>query len=79
VECATVTEDELLVHDETSEVCALLLSRLQAPEFPTPIGVFRAVTRPSYDTLMEEQLEQARSFKTQSVQQLLDEGQWTVG
>jgi 2-oxoglutarate ferredoxin oxidoreductase subunit beta len=78
VEVASVGEDELLVHDETSELVALMLSRFTHPEFPTPIGVFRAVSRPSYDALMTEQLEQAQSAKHQSVQQLLDEGHWTV-
>ncbi|HEY2734784.1 MAG TPA: hypothetical protein VGI70_12405, partial [Polyangiales bacterium] len=78
VEVASVGEDELLVHDENSELCALLLSRFKAPEFPTPIGVFRSVSRPSYDALLNEQLEQARSAKQQTVQELLDEGQWTV-
>jgi 2-oxoglutarate ferredoxin oxidoreductase subunit beta len=78
VDAASVTQDELLVHDETSEFIALVLSRFTHPEFPTPIGVFRAVERPSYDTLMSEQLEQARSVKQQTVQQLLDEGHWTV-
>jgi 2-oxoglutarate ferredoxin oxidoreductase subunit beta len=78
VDVASVGEAALLVHDETSEVCALLLSRLTAPEFPTPIGVFRAVSRPSYDSLMTDQLEQAKAYKHQSVQQLLEEGQWTV-
>ena len=43
----------LLVHDETSEFCSLVVSRLGAPDFPTPIGVFRAVERPSYDELAE--------------------------
>jgi 2-oxoglutarate ferredoxin oxidoreductase subunit beta len=78
VEVDSVGEDELLVHDETNELCALLLSRFTAPELPTPIGVFRAVSLPSYDTLMTEQLEQAKRAKQQSVQELLDEGQWTV-
>jgi 2-oxoglutarate ferredoxin oxidoreductase subunit beta len=78
VEVDQVGEDELLVHDEENELCALLLSRFTAPEFPTPIGVFRAVSRPSYDSLMTEQLEQAKRAKQQSVQELLDEGQWTV-
>jgi 2-oxoglutarate ferredoxin oxidoreductase subunit beta len=78
VDVDSVGEDELLVHDEGNELCALLLSRFTAPEFPTPIGVFRAVSLPSYDTLMTEQLEQAKRAKQQSVQELLDEGQWTV-
>jgi 2-oxoglutarate ferredoxin oxidoreductase subunit beta len=78
VDVASVREDELLVHDESNELCALVLSRFTAPEFPTPIGVFRAVSRPSYDSLMTDQLERAKHAKHQTVQELLDEGQWTV-
>jgi 2-oxoglutarate ferredoxin oxidoreductase subunit beta len=39
------TEADLLVHDETAEqsVLAFFLSRMQYPEFPVPMGVFRAV------------------------------------
>jgi 2-oxoglutarate/2-oxoacid ferredoxin oxidoreductase subunit beta len=78
VDVASVGEAALLVHDETSEFCALLVSRLTAPEFPTPIGVFRAVSRPSYDALLNEQIEGAKKKKAPSVQALLDEGEWTV-
>jgi 2-oxoglutarate ferredoxin oxidoreductase subunit beta len=78
VDVASVGENALMVHDETSEICALILSRFTSPEFPTPIGVFRAVSRPSYDTLMTEQLEQAKKFKHQSVQELLDDGHYSV-
>jgi 2-oxoglutarate ferredoxin oxidoreductase subunit beta len=78
----SVGEDELLVHDETSEVIALLLSRFASPEFPTPIGVFRAVSRPSYDAMMTAQLEQAQlahgAKAGSGVQALLEDGQWTV-
>jgi 2-oxoglutarate ferredoxin oxidoreductase subunit beta len=71
-------EADVLVHDENSELHALLLSRFTAPEFPVPIGVFRAVSRPSYDVLMNEQLEKARATRQQSVQDLLNENVWTV-
>jgi 2-oxoglutarate ferredoxin oxidoreductase subunit beta len=72
-------ENQLLVHDETSELCALLLSRFTAPDFPTPIGIMRAVSRPSYDSLMTEQLERAQAAgKDASMQALLDEGHWIV-
>jgi 2-oxoglutarate ferredoxin oxidoreductase subunit beta len=71
-------EADVLVHDESSELIALLLSRFTAPEFPVPIGVFRAVTRPSYDVLMNEQVEKARASRQQSVQDLLNENVWTV-
>ena len=36
---------------------AFLLTRLRQPEFPEPIGVFRAVDRPVYDVRLNEQIE----------------------
>jgi 2-oxoglutarate ferredoxin oxidoreductase subunit beta len=74
-----VAEDTLFVHDETSELSALILSRLGGPGFPTPIGVFRAVTRPSYDQLLNQQVERASAGNRTTVQDLLDVGAWTVG
>ncbi len=40
-----ITEDDLLFHDEKAPEPSLayLLSRMRHPEFPEPIGVFRAV------------------------------------
>ncbi len=38
-----VSESDLLVHDEHNPALAYLLSRLEPPQFPTPIGVFLAV------------------------------------
>jgi len=57
-----ITEDDLLFHDEKSPEPSLayLLSRMRHPEFPEPIGVFRAVDRPRYDILLNQQIEQAR-------------------
>ena len=56
-----VGEDRLLVHDERAEepTAAYLLSRMRYPEFPEPIGVFRAVDRPKYDELLNAQVEEA--------------------
>ena len=73
-----VGEDKLLVHDETSEMCALLVSRLVGPEMPTPIGVLRAISKPSYDELLNEQIARAASGSRGSVQDLLDVGAWNV-
>ncbi|KWX02783.1 2-oxoacid:ferredoxin oxidoreductase subunit beta [Carbonactinospora thermoautotrophica] len=60
VDVAEVGEDALLVHDAhaTDPAQAFALSRLSTPTH-TPIGVFRSVTRPTYDALMTEQLERA--------------------
>jgi 2-oxoglutarate ferredoxin oxidoreductase subunit beta len=74
-----VGEDKLYVHDEKSELSAALISRLSAPEFPTPIGVFRAVERPSYDQLLNQQVERASAGNRTTVQDLLDVGAWTIG
>jgi 2-oxoglutarate ferredoxin oxidoreductase subunit beta len=73
-----VPETSLFVHDETNELSALVLSRLQAPEFPTPIGVFRAVERTSYDRLLNDQVDRAVAKGRGRVQDLLDEGAWTI-
>ncbi|GAA2421793.1 2-oxoacid:ferredoxin oxidoreductase subunit beta [Streptomyces macrosporus] len=55
--------DGILVHDAhaASPTTAFALSRLADPDtlHHTPIGVFRDVNRPVYDTLMSEQLEKA--------------------
>ena len=54
-----VGEDALLVHDEAREPAGLAfqLSRLASgPHEPTPIGVFRAVERPTYEQLVQDQL-----------------------
>lgn len=57
-----ISESDLLVHDEHAEEPALayLLSRLRYPQFPEPIGVLRSVARPSYEVLLDAQIEEAR-------------------
>ena len=44
------TEADLLVHNEESDqtVLAYFLSRMQLPDFPVPMGVFRAVKENCY-------------------------------
>ncbi|WP_067142822.1 2-oxoacid:ferredoxin oxidoreductase subunit beta [Microtetraspora malaysiensis] len=61
-----VAESEILVHDahRPDPSLAFALSRLDEPAFQhVPIGIFRSVDRPAYDTLMSEQLEQATADK----------------
>ncbi|MEV6112414.1 2-oxoacid:ferredoxin oxidoreductase subunit beta [Streptomyces sp. NPDC052109] len=66
LEVVTVTADneaDILVHDAhaASPTTAFALSRLADPDTlrRTPIGVFRSVERPVYDTAMAEQLDTA--------------------
>ena len=60
VDVADVGEDALLVHDAHADdpSVAFALSRLAEPTTlrDTPIGVFRSVTKPSYDQLVNAQV-----------------------
>jgi 2-oxoglutarate/2-oxoacid ferredoxin oxidoreductase subunit beta len=75
-----ITEADLLVHDEHDPTLAYFLSRMQPPAFPTPLGVFRAVERPSYDAAMTTQLAAAREKQgSGDLDTLLNRGDtWTV-
>jgi 2-oxoglutarate ferredoxin oxidoreductase subunit beta len=54
-----ITVDDLLIHDEKAEEPSLayLLSRMVYDRFPECIGVFRCVSRPTYDELLNHQIE----------------------
>ena len=83
VEVADVGEEALLVHDETREDpgLAFALSRLsRGPHEPTPVGVFRAVERPDYGSLVDAQLLDAQSRRGPGdLAKLLASGTtWTV-
>ncbi len=58
LESGEASEGELLFHDvqATSPALAALLAALEPPEFPMALGVFRAVERPTYDSLMMSQI-----------------------
>jgi 2-oxoglutarate ferredoxin oxidoreductase subunit beta len=62
-----VTEADLLVHDETDEVLAYILSRMFWPEYPVPIGVLRRVKRPTHHQLVAGQIELVRADKGEGV------------
>jgi 2-oxoglutarate ferredoxin oxidoreductase subunit beta len=77
-----VKEDDLLFHDEQAPEPSLayLLSRMRYPEFPDPIGVFRAVERPRYDDMLNTQIDSAREKRGDGdLRQLFQTGDtWTV-
>ena len=54
-----ISVDDLLIHDERAEEPSLayLLSRMVYPKFPECVGVFRAVERPTYDDVLNKQIE----------------------
>ena len=62
VDVAAVGEDALLVHDAHREDpgLAFMLSRLaHTPTGPTPIGIFREVSRPVYGQALQAQIDDA--------------------
>ena len=80
VNVADVDEKDLMVHDESNPMLAQVLATMEAPEYPTPMGVIRAVETPTYEELMKDQLDEAQAKKPGgSVQALLEQGDtWTV-
>jgi 2-oxoglutarate ferredoxin oxidoreductase subunit beta len=54
-----IKADDLLIHDERAEEPSLayLLSRMVYPRFPECVGVYRCVQRPTYDELLNRQIE----------------------
>jgi len=52
-----ISEGDILVHDETNRALAYMLAHL---ENPTPIGVFHATLRPTYEEAMHKQVEVAQ-------------------
>jgi 2-oxoglutarate ferredoxin oxidoreductase subunit beta len=63
LEVVDVTDDnrgDVLVHDETNPVLAMLLARLRPP-FPVAMGVLHRVQRPCYEDGVHAQLDQAQA------------------
>jgi len=77
-----INEDDLLFHDEKAPEPSLayLLSRMRYPEFPEPIGVFRAIDAPKYDQELNEQIARAKKDKGEGdLDQLFNSGEtWEV-
>lgn len=77
-----VDEQELIVHNESEDNphYAYMLSRMEDPNMPLPFGVLRSVSRPTYDELLLDQVEQAVEQKgSGDLEQLFKSGDtWTV-
>ena len=54
-----ITADDCLVFDDTRDdpAMAFILAQMLPPDFPTPIGVMRAVDRPSYESRVVGQIQ----------------------
>lgn len=76
------TAEQLICHDELAPESNLaqLLASMRHPEFPEPIGVFRAIGRPTYDDLLQEQIDDSRERLGEGrLEDLYNDGEtWTV-
>jgi len=83
VETASVDPSEILVHDPAREnpAVAFALSRLSHGPFgPTPLGIFRNVERPTYETEMQAQIVAAQEKRGPGdlARLLRSQGTWEV-
>jgi 2-oxoglutarate ferredoxin oxidoreductase subunit beta len=93
LETSDWTADDCLVHDETSQELADILSRMSWQEedadgiprldetpMPRPFGVLRRAERPTYEDLIHEQLTTVTEEKgTGDLDELLHAGDtWTI-
>ncbi|MDA0979722.1 MAG: 2-oxoacid:ferredoxin oxidoreductase subunit beta, partial [Proteobacteria bacterium] len=76
-----VTEDDIVVHDETNKVLAQMLAGLEAPDYPEPIGVIYCdPTSPSYtDDIYQQRIVVKEAKGKGDLNALLRTGStWTV-
>lgn len=77
-----ITENNLLVHDaiEPNPGIQYMLANMRYPEYPVALGVIRAVTGPTYDRSVEEQIAAIqKTAKIKCMDDLLQSGStWKV-
>ena len=76
-----VTEDDILVHDETNRSLAMMLAYMRPPALPVALGVLYCNPRPSYELDVHRQAEEAgaKAVKEADVAALLAGGRtWQV-
>jgi 2-oxoglutarate ferredoxin oxidoreductase subunit beta len=82
VDTKIVSADDLLIHDEKAPEpsLAFLLSRMRHPDFPEPLGVFRAVDHEAYgDTVRRQNQDAVAKQGEGDLQSLLNgEETWKV-
>jgi 2-oxoglutarate ferredoxin oxidoreductase subunit beta len=52
---------------------------MRHPQFPEPVGIFRAIQKETYDDMLEESMKAAKEARSKTLQELLNSGEtWTV-
>ena len=82
VDAATTAPGDILIHqpDLPSPLYSQLLATMGLPDFPTPLGVIRQIQRPTYESLIHEQVQSARTKRGPGTWKELLHGDstWTV-
>jgi len=75
-----ITEDDILVHDETSRPLAQMLAAMTMPKFPVAMGVIYRDPAPSYEEAVHAQIaEVAKKAPPVSLNELMHRGRtWTA-
>jgi len=77
-----VNKRDLLVHDAHRENAnlAYLLSTMSFPEFPLPMGIFRQVSKPTYEDALHEQEQKVIADQRQHglLDTFMDRGTWEL-
>ena len=77
-----ISAEDILIHDahEPDPSLHLALINMKAPDFPVAFGVIRAVKSPTYERLVEQQIEEVKAkSKIKNMDDLLNSGNtWTV-
>jgi 2-oxoglutarate ferredoxin oxidoreductase subunit beta len=75
-----ITESDLLVHDPSNEILINMLTTLEPPEMPVPIGVMKQMPEPTYEEDLHQQIADVTAKKGKSsVAELLKSGDtWQV-
>jgi len=77
-----ITENDLLVHDIylKDPSVAFMLARMEQPDFPQPVGIFRAIERATYEEMMVDQIDAAVAKSGPgSLEKLINSGDtWVV-
>ncbi|MCC3860083.1 2-oxoacid:ferredoxin oxidoreductase subunit beta [Pseudemcibacter aquimaris] len=74
-----ITEDDILIHDETNKMMAHMLVQLTAPEFPVVCGVIYCEPAETYNDAVHQQMDAAKAAKPADFNALIRQGRtWTV-
>jgi 2-oxoglutarate ferredoxin oxidoreductase subunit beta len=80
IDGTSVTEADILVHDETNATLASLLVKLAPPAFPMVLGVLYASPAPTFEAGIHAQIAAAKAKRAPDLNALMRQGRiWEVG